>query len=65
MIGISRRWGHAVAAVLSVLYLVPLALIVITSLKSDDQIRGVPMCWCSRRHSRSSGRSSTPAAARS
>ena len=42
MIGISRRWGHAAAAVLSVLYLEPLAWIVITSLKSDDQIRGAP-----------------------
>jgi len=42
MIGVGRRWGHAAAGVLSVVYLVPLAWIVITSLKSDDQIRGAP-----------------------
>ncbi|CAN5580746.1 carbohydrate ABC transporter permease [soil metagenome] len=42
MIGVGRRWGHTAAAVLSVVYLVPLAWIVITSLKSDDQIRGAP-----------------------
>lgn len=42
MIGVGRRWGHAAAGALSVIYLVPLAWIVITSLKSDDQIRGAP-----------------------
>jgi ABC-type glycerol-3-phosphate transport system permease component len=42
MIGVSRRWGHAAAAVLSLVYLLPLAWIILTSLKSDEQISGAP-----------------------
>lgn len=42
MMGIKRSWAAAAGIVLSIGYLVPLAWIVITSLKSDDQIRGAP-----------------------
>lgn len=42
MIGVGRRWGHVVSTTLIVVYIVPLAWIVITALKSDDQIRGAP-----------------------
>lgn len=42
MIGAGRGWARLVAAMLAFIYLVPLAWIVITALKSDDQIRGAP-----------------------
>lgn len=42
VLGVQRRWGHLGAAVLATVYVIPLAWIVLTSLKSDDQIRGAP-----------------------
>lgn len=40
MIGVSRFWARAIATVLTVVYLVPLAWIIVTALKSDDAVRG-------------------------
>lgn len=42
MMGVKRHWATATALVLSFVYLIPLMWIVITSLKTDDQIRGAP-----------------------
>lgn len=42
MMGVRRPWANAAAVVLSIIYLVPLSWIVVTALKSDDQIRGAP-----------------------
>ncbi|MAT06723.1 MAG: hypothetical protein CL424_16935, partial [Acidimicrobiaceae bacterium] len=42
MIGIGKRLGQVVAFGLLVVYLVPLAWIIVTSLKSDEQVLGAP-----------------------
>lgn len=42
MMNVHRSWANVLSVLLSVLYLVPLTWIVLTALKSDDQIRGAP-----------------------